>query len=100
MLGFSSVLAVLTDTSALTALFGALVLPLVGGSTLILAKLAQGESVAKAHRRFFACLLVTTIVTLRTVIHCDDLWLIHMSTLAAMILGALVIPGHETSVAV
>ncbi len=90
----------LTQQALLAGLLSTMVLPIAGGTTLIWAKLARGDSVPRAQRRFFACLLVITIVTLRTVIRCDDTWLFHMSTLAAMIVGALIIPDQDAAVAV
>ena len=100
MLDGFSLANLLTQHALFGALLSTMVLPIAGGTTLVWAKLARGESLPRAQRRFFACLLVITIVTLRTVIHCDDAWLFHMGTLALMIVGALVIPGQETSVAV
>ncbi|TWU66311.1 hypothetical protein [Crateriforma conspicua] len=90
----------LLDSTLMASVLSTMAMPVIGVSTLLSAKLASGESLAKAQRRFFACLLVITIVTLRTVIVCDDAWIFHMSTLALMIVGALIIPDHDASVAV
>lgn len=83
----------------LTTVASCLFLPAIGLYALLSARLASGESLAIAQRRFFVCLIVTTIVTLRTVIACDDAWLIHTGTLAVMIVGALAIPGHHEATA-
>jgi len=87
------------DLMLLSTLISTMLLPIAGGSTLLMAKLAHGESAPVAHRRFFVCLVVTTIVTLRTVVSCDDAWLIHTVTLASLIVGALAIPDHQPALA-
>ncbi|MFK8111034.1 MAG: hypothetical protein AB8B91_02465 [Rubripirellula sp.] len=78
----------------------AIILPLIGGLALLVAKLSQGESKRWAERQFFVVLVAITLVTLRTVIHCDEVWLVHTTTLASMIVGSLVIPSLDASVAV
>ena len=45
-------------------------------------------------------LAVMTIITLRTVINSDEVWLVHTATLAIMIVGSLVIPNQQSTVAV
>ena len=88
------------DLPQFTAVVDAIVLPLLGSTLLLLAKTAHGEAARRAERQFFAVLVVMTLITLRTVIRCDQTWLLHTSTLAMMILGALVIPSQDASVAV
>lgn len=82
------------------SLVNAIIFPLIGGTVLLLSKLTVGEAARRAERRFLATLVVITIVTLRTVITCDDVWLVHTATLSLLILGALLIPHREASIAV
>jgi len=90
----------LTEIFYLTALLNGLLLPAIAGATLVVAKLSRGEAARRAERQFLATLVVMTMMTLRTVITCDDVWLVHTATLSIMIVGALVIPSQEASVAV
>ena len=76
-----------------------ILMPLVGCSALFMSKLSHGDMARWAERQFLATLVVLTLVTLRTVVHCDDAWLIHTITLAAMIMGALTIPNLDSNVA-
>ena len=76
----------------------AILMPMIGCGALLMSKLSQGDMARWAERQFLATLVVITLVTMRTVIHCDDLWLVHTMTLAAMIVGALLIPNLESSV--
>ena len=87
------------ELSQIIALFDAVLLPLIGGVTLFLSKVSSGETARWAERQFLAALLVITLVTLRTVVHCEDTWLIHTITLSVMIVGALKIPDHDSSLA-
>ncbi|WP_246114690.1 hypothetical protein [Rubripirellula tenax] len=89
----------MTDLSQITSMMDAILLPLMGCVTLMFAKLCHGETARWAERQFFAALVVITIVTLRTVILCDDSWLLHTATLGTMTVGALVIPGYDSSLA-
>ena len=77
----------------------ALVMPLIGITALVLSKVSQGEGARRAERNFLVTLVLITVLTLRTVIHCDDLWLVHTMTLAVMIVGALLIPSQDSPVA-
>jgi hypothetical protein len=88
------------DPSQITLLVDVIILPLLASAALILAKFSQGEAKRWAERHFFGVLVVFTIVTLRTVINCDEVWLVHTTTLGTLIVAALVIPGHDTSVAI
>ena len=75
-----------------------IMMPMIGCGALIMSKVIRGEMARWAERQFLATLVVITLVTLRTVIHCDDVWLVHTTTLAVMIVGALLMPNLETSV--
>ena len=94
------------DLSQITSLVDAIIFPLIGGLALMFAKLSHGEAARWAEKQFFAVLLVITVVTLRTVINCHEIWIVHTTTLGFMIVGSLMIPGHanapahDTSVAV
>lgn len=87
------------DLPHITEIMDAILLPLIGSLSLFTAKLTQGEAARWAERQFLAALVVVTIVTLRTVIMCDEVWLLHTTTLGTMIVGALMIPGQSTSAA-
>lgn len=90
----------MTEIFYLTAILNGLLLPLIAGATLVIAKLSRGEAARRAERQFLATLVVMTMITLRTVITCDDVWLVHTATLGIMIVGALVIPSQEASMAI
>ena len=90
----------MTEIFFLSGLMNGLLLPIVAGTTLVAAKLKVGEAARRAERQFLATLVVMTIITLRTVITSDDVWLIHTATLAIMIVGALVVPNQEATVAI
>ena len=83
------------DLPQFTEIIDAIVMPLIGAIALLLAKLSQGDAARWAERQFFAALVVITLVTLRTVIVCNEFWLVHTATLGTLIVGALVIPGHS-----
>ncbi len=89
----------LPDLSQLTGIMDAIVLPLMGCIALMCAKLTEGDAARWAERQFFAALVVITLVTARTVVMCDDAWLLHTATLGVMTVGALVIPGQDASLA-
>jgi hypothetical protein len=74
----------------------AITLPLIGGISLMLAKFSVGDTARILERHFLAILVVITGVTLRTVITCDQIWLLHTTTLGTLIVGALVIPSQES----
>jgi len=85
----------MTDLSQITQVMDAVLLPLIGGCSLMLAKFSSGESARRAERTFLTVLVVISGFTLRTVIRCDEIWLLHTTTLAIIIIGALVIPSQE-----
>lgn len=89
----------MTDLPHLLTLFATFMFPVFGGYTLLATKLSSGETKRNAERQFFVALILVTIVTLRTVVTCDDAWLIHTLTLASMVVGALTLPSYETSMA-
>jgi hypothetical protein len=76
----------------------AFMLPLMGSVTLMFAKLTSGDTARWAERQFLAALLVITIATIRTVILCDENWLLHTATLGTIIIAALIVPGSESTV--
>ena len=88
------------DLSQITEIMDAIIMPLIGGIALLLAKFTQGDAARRAERQFFGVLVVITIVTLRTVITCDEVWLVHTTTLGTLIVGSLVIPSLDTTVAI
>lgn len=75
---------------------GVFIVPVIGAFALFSAKLAQGDSIPKAQRRFLTCLVAVTLLTVRTVMYCDECWLIHMLTLAGMVVGAMALPDQES----
>ena len=84
------------DLSQITSFIDAIMMPIIGGLALLIAKVSQGERARWAEKQFFAVLLVITIVTLRTVITCHEIWLVHTTTLGALIICSLLIPSfHE-----
>lgn len=84
------------DFPQMMSIMDAVFIPVAGGTALLLAKLTQGEMARKAEKNFFAFLVVMTLITIRTVVLCEEVWLIHTTTLAIMIVGALAIPGHDS----
>ena len=88
------------DLPQVITMVDAVFLPLLGIWALIWSKICHGEQARRAERQFLLTLVVITIVTLRTVINCDDVWLVHTITLSVMIVGALVVPSQDTSVAI
>ena len=87
------------DLSQIVVLFDAILMPLLGGVTLLLSKISRGETARWAERQFLAALVVITLVTMRTVVYCEDTWLIHTVTLSVMIVGALKIPDQDSTLA-
>jgi hypothetical protein len=84
------------DLPHIAQILDAVTLPLIGSISLMLAKFSVGDTARVAERHFFAILVVITGVTLRTVIICDQTWLLHTTTLGMLIVGALVIPSQES----
>lgn len=87
------------DLPQIASIMDALLIPVIGGCALALAKLTHGELARTAEKNFYAILVVSSVITLRTVILCEQAWLFHTTALAALILAALTIPGHETHLA-
>jgi hypothetical protein len=87
---------IVLDPSQIAQIADTIILPLIGGIALLTAKLSVGNAQRIAERNFFAALIVITAITLRTVITCDEIWLVHTTTLGLMIVGSLVIPSQET----
>ena len=85
----------MTDLPQLTAFMDAILMPFVGGISLLTAKFGRGDAARWAERQFYVVLVVITIVTLRTVIMCNQVWLIHTTTLGTLIVGALVVPSQD-----
>ena len=92
--------SVVLDLLKFAPLANAFAFPLLGGIFLLMSKLAAGEAARRAERRFLAALVLLTMVTVRTVMACDEAWLVHTATLSLLIVGALLIPSQESSVAV
>ncbi|TWT82880.1 hypothetical protein CA13_43430 [Planctomycetes bacterium CA13] len=89
----------MVDLLQLLRIVDAIILPIVALSVLFLSKVSYGDLAKWAERQFLTVLAVMTLVTLRTVIRCDDAWLIHTATLGIMIVGALVVRTEHASVA-
>ena len=89
----------LSDLPQIVLMIDAILLPFLGLTSLVWSKISQGETARFAEKQFLLSLVVITIVTLRTVIYCDDVWLVHTFTLSAMVVGALAIPNRDASVA-
>lgn len=88
------------ELAMIAPLANAFALPFLGGVLLVTSKLSSGEAARRAERRFLAALVVMTMVTIRTVMTCDAAWLIHTAALSLLIVGALLIPSQEATVAV
>jgi hypothetical protein len=85
----------LIDLSQITDFMDAIILPFIGGIALLLAKFRVGDAARWHERQFLAVLVVMSIVTLRTVIYCDEVWLVHTTALGALIIASLMIPSQE-----
>lgn len=85
----------MTDLPQISQIMDAMLMPLLGGCSLMLAKVSRGESARWAERSFLAVLVLITGITLRTVIRCDEIWLLHTTTLGIIIVSALTIPGQD-----
>ncbi len=88
------------DFTKVALIVNAFVFPLLGVVLLLMSKLTAGAAARRAERRFLAALVVMTMVTVRTVMTCDDAWLLHTATLSILIVGALLIPSQDPSVVV
>jgi len=84
----------------IAAFVDAIALPLFGLWALLATKLSVGPAVRRAEKRFLLALVVISLVTLRTVIRLDEVWLVHTITLASMVLGVFLVPAREGAVAV
>lgn len=78
-----------------TELIDAIILPLLGCIALFFAKFRHGEAARWAERQFMGVLVVMSLVTLRTVIECHDVWLIHTTSLGTLVIAALMVPSQE-----
>jgi hypothetical protein len=83
----------------LFAFIDALSMPVLGLWALLSTKLSVGPALRRAEKRFFIALVIISLVTLRTVMSLDDVWLIHTTTLASMVLGVFLVPSREGSLA-
>ncbi|MCG8652130.1 MAG: hypothetical protein MI861_19985 [Pirellulales bacterium] len=90
----------MTEITYLASVVDAIILPILGITALMFAKFSGGEAARLAERQFLATLVVMTLITIRTVVRCDEVWLVHTTTLAIMIVGALIVPNQKASVAV
>jgi hypothetical protein len=88
------------DLSQITEFADAIILPLIGALALLLAKFRVGDAARMHERQFLAVLVVISIVTLRTVIYCEEVWLIHTASLGSLIIAAMMIPGQDAAVPV
>jgi hypothetical protein len=85
------------ELAQITSFFDAIMMPLIGGLALLIAKVSHGDRARWAERQFFAVLLVITLITLRTVITSHEIWLVHTATLGSLIVGSMLIPGYHDS---
>lgn len=83
----------------LATLVNALGLPTVGIWALLATKLSVGDGLRRAEKRFLIALVIISLITLRTVIRLDELWLSHTMTLATMVLGVYLVPSREGAIA-
>ena len=67
--------------------------PLLAIVAMFASKLTAGNAARVADRWFIAMLALQGLVTVRTVMHSDTTWLIHMGTLMLLIVGPVVIPS-------
>ncbi len=88
----------MTDLSQIIQFADTIVLPFAGLWSLLALKLSVGDAERRAQRHFFVLLIVITMVTLRTVVNCDQCWLIHTTTTGAMIVGALILPSRSDDI--
>ena len=87
------------DLTHIAGMLDAIILPIIGGGSLLLSKISRGEAARHWERQFLLTLVVITVVTLRTVAHGDVTWLIHTLTLAGMIVGSLLVPKSDATIA-
>jgi hypothetical protein len=85
------------DLTQTIELIDAIILPLVGCIALFYAKFREGSSARIAERHFLGVLVVMSIVTLRTVIDCNDVWLVHTTALGTLIIASLMIPSQDST---
>ncbi len=83
------------DLTQITSLLDAIIFPMIGSIALMYAKLCRGAAARRAEKQFFAILVVLTVVTLRTVITCHEIWIVHTMSLGALIVCSLLIPGQN-----
>ncbi|WP_182871385.1 hypothetical protein [Stieleria mannarensis] len=88
------------ELTELFAVVDAIALPILGLWALLSTKLSVGEALRRAERRFMIALVIISLVTLRTVMRLDEVWLIHTLTLASMVLGVFTVPSREGALAV
>lgn len=84
----------------LLAIVDIIALPLLGLWALLATKLSIGEKLRRAERFFFVALIIISLVTLRTVVTLDDVWLVHTMTLSLMVLGVFMVPSREGALAI
>lgn len=91
---------VMLELPVFLAVVNALALPMFGLWALLSTKLSVGDALRRAERRFLIALVIISLVTLRTVMRLDDVWLIHTLTLASMVLGVFTVPSREGALAI
>lgn len=79
----------------LLSCFETLALPLLGLAALVISKLTVGPAAQVAQQWFIGVLAAVTLITCRTVITSDTLWLLHTATLSVMVVGALLVPDRD-----
>lgn len=72
------------------------ILPIVGLMLLIVSKISRGETARIAGSFFLAVLVLATLVTFRTMVAGETIWLMHALTLAIFIVGAVSIPASTS----
>lgn len=90
----------MTDLFYFLPLVDAIVLPLIGLWALLATKLTIGDALRRAERWFIVALVFISFVTLRTVAYLDEAWLIHMMTLASMVMGTFLMPSRAGAVTI
>lgn len=69
------------------------ILPLVGLLLLVVSKVTAGETARMAGSFFLAVLVISTLVTFRTMLAGETIWLLHALTMAIFIVGAVSMPA-------
>lgn len=95
LFSFTTECLLVLDLTQITSLLDAIIFPLIGSIALMYAKLSRGIAARRAEKQFFAILVVLTVVTLRTVITCHEIWIVHTMSLGALIVCSLLIPGQN-----